>query len=175
MRSLLWRVAKKRSASSAAMQSHSGDGYRLTARVIGDVAGREHAWNRGRGLMRSGLDVAVRLHLQLCRHELGRRFVPDRHEDTVARMLCQHTKSGLRSVTPVTFAPAFVATSRTTLSPHHTDSWVKTLLKNALGPKIVPVTFAEKRYSEACCDPRRSSAACSIGRQGSAWYVMVTY
>ena len=43
----------------------AGGGHRLAIDVVGDIAGREHARNRGCGRERRGLDVARGFHLDL--------------------------------------------------------------------------------------------------------------
>src|SRR5271167_829678 len=61
---------------------HPGRGHRLAVHVVGDVAGREHARDRGGG-RGQGLDVAGRLHFDLAGEQFGGRRVADGDEHAV--------------------------------------------------------------------------------------------
>src|SRR5690606_10889878 len=67
--------------------AHACRGDRLAEDVVGDVARGEDARYVGRGRIRRGPEIAVRLHAELVGKELRRRRMADGDEDTVDRTL----------------------------------------------------------------------------------------
>jgi hypothetical protein len=68
-------------ASSAAMQPMPGAGHGLTIDVVGQVARREDAGDRGPGAARLDLHIAAVMQLQLVLDQFGRRRMADGDED----------------------------------------------------------------------------------------------
>jgi hypothetical protein len=118
VRSSCHSAASRRSSSASAQEafgferrhaSDAGGGDRLAIDIVGDVAGREHAGDRGRGRERRDLHIARRLHLELAHHQFGRGEWPIAMNTPSARFCVIAPVLTFFSATPRTFSGLLVA------------------------------------------------------------------
>src|SRR5690606_40765683 len=107
--------------------------------VIGDVTGREDAWDVGGGAARDDLEVAARLHVELAGDDGGRRRVADGDEDAVDGLLGDLAGDGVADLHALDGAWHVLAVDLLDLGvPDHLDLRVpeQAFLQDALGPEL---------------------------------------